>query len=108
MAFEVPLDPQGWFNYSNNLTFNQITGYPAVKVEFFDADRRMPEFLPLLSHGGIMINEILHPWIVIRAGGLKDKDCLNLKECVASLKQARKLLNGSVHEMQRGRGVGRS
>lgn len=58
-----------------------------IELTIYDAETG--EFVPLLTAGGLLVNDILHPWVVVRVPELQDDECQDLAECIGSLLETR-------------------
>lgn len=52
-------------------------------------DAEVGGFIPPITTSGLLINEELHPWIIVRVSGLEDAECIYLEECIDQLMEAR-------------------
>lgn len=75
MIFDVPVTDR-WFMYVANPTFYENTQFPLVGLSIYNALRE--EFEPMLTWGGVFVNEHTHPWVLVWALGLQDNNCFCL------------------------------
>lgn len=86
VVFDVPL-VDGWFSFRDTPELRFWTRYPIVELALFDAEAE--EFIPIFHSGGLQVNFALHPWIIIRARTLKDRECKDLDSRIRRLMDAR-------------------
>lgn len=77
----------GWFSFSKSEQFHFWTGYPRIEMEIFDAE--LDEFIPMFTSGGLEVDSVSHPWIIVRARTLQDRECKDLTERIGSLSKSR-------------------
>lgn len=91
---EIPIS-DGWFDFSGEM-FSQATGFPLIRLETYDAE--VGQWMSMLTAGGLHMNVILHPWVIIRPCGMQDHECPSLQEWIDHMMQARedarRLMNG--------------
>lgn len=56
-------------------------------MEIFNAEAE--EFIPMFHSGGLEVDSVLHPWIIIRARSLQDRECKGLTERIRRLLESR-------------------
>lgn len=66
----------------------------------FDTD----EFIPLLTSGGLEVNEALHPLVLIRSDKLFEEECLGLDQCIRHIINFRAEAENAVFGIGRGNG----
>lgn len=87
--FTVPLE-HGWFAFSRNQTFLDETGYRKDGSGLMIYDIDSGEFIPLLTGGGLEIDSIWHPWVIIRLRQLRECQCCELRDSIAHLIEIRR------------------
>lgn len=83
--FEVPLQ-NGWFVFGQNKTFYDYTGFPGVPMMVYDVE--VGEFGKLITAGGLEVDPLLHPYLIIRAEAVAEHKCLRLTGCIRRLMRA--------------------
>lgn len=69
--------------------FCERTGYPAVNVMIYDADAKY--FVPIFPAGALLAEQMVHPFVIVRAQYVIDCQCLRLGGCIKELMDAQTL-----------------
>jgi hypothetical protein len=72
--------------------FYERTGFPGVEVIMYDAE--VEKFKGLPVSGGLRVDPVLHPFIIIRAQDVQEHKCARLPGCIRRLMNARAAAQG--------------
>lgn len=84
--FKVPLR-NGWFVFGQNEIFYHNTGFPGVPLMVYDAE--VGEFGKMITAGGLEVDPVLHPFLIVRAEIVAEHKCPRLSGCIRRLMRAR-------------------